>query len=150
MLRFSIMGFLALGVGLSTFTDASLAQVVVGIGAPPGCPYGYYDYAPYACSPYGYYGPDWFNFIGAGPWFHGGAGFYGHVDNRYDPRHGYAGPTPNRGDRAFNHSRRTRRATGEGIQAMRDMLAEASTKLVRKVAVVEVSTAADTAISNQF
>jgi len=40
----------------------------------PYCPYGYYDYAPYSCSPYGYYGPDWFNggvFIGAGPWFHG-------------------------------------------------------------------------------
>ena len=47
-------------------------------------------------------------------------------------------------------SKRTRRATGEGIQAMRDMKAEASTKLVRKLAVVEVSTAADTAISNQF
>jgi hypothetical protein len=44
-------------------------------------------------------------------------------------------------------SKRTRRATGEGIQAMRDMMAEASTKLVRKVAVVEVGTVADTAIS---
>jgi hypothetical protein len=47
-------------------------------------------------------------------------------------------------------SKRTRRATGEGIQAMRDMKAEASTKLVRKVAVVEVGTAADTATSIQF
>jgi len=31
------------------------------------------DY-PYACAPYGYYGPEWFSggiFIGAGPWYHG-------------------------------------------------------------------------------
>ena len=64
------------------------AQVSVQIGVEPGCPYGYFDYAPYDCAPYGYYGPDWFTggvFIGAGPWFHGGHGFYGHVDNRYDP-----------------------------------------------------------------
>ena len=46
---------------------------------------GYFDYAPYDCAPYGYYGPDWFVggvFIGAGPWFHGPHGCYGHVDNR--------------------------------------------------------------------
>ena len=70
---------------------AAPAQISVGIGVAPVCPYGYYDYAPYNCSPYGYYGPDWFTgglFIGAGPWFHGGHGFYGHVDNRYDPRNG--------------------------------------------------------------
>jgi hypothetical protein len=82
------------------------AQVSISIGAAPVCPYGYYDYAPYSCSPYGYYGPDWFSgglFIGTGPWYHGSRGFYGHVDNRYDPRHGYAGPMPERGDQAFNH-----------------------------------------------
>lgn len=84
------------------------AQVTFGvnIGPPPVCPYGYYDYAPYNCAPYGYYGPDWFNggaFIGAGPWFHGRDDFYGHVDDRYDPRHGYRGPFPERGDRRFNH-----------------------------------------------
>ena len=32
------------------------AQVAVNIGVAPDCPYGYYDYAPYACAPYGYYG----------------------------------------------------------------------------------------------
>ena len=61
---------------------------------------------PYSCAPYGYYGPDWFTggvFIGAGPWYHGHGGFYGHVDNRYDPRHGYAGPMPERGAQPFNH-----------------------------------------------
>jgi hypothetical protein len=57
------------------------AQVVLGYGAPygpPSCAYGYYNYAPYACAPYGYYGPEWFSgglFIGAGPWYHGG--YYG-------------------------------------------------------------------------
>jgi hypothetical protein len=25
------------------------------------------------------------------------------VDNRFDPHHGYHGPFPERGDRAFNH-----------------------------------------------
>jgi len=44
-------------------------------------------------------------------------------------------------------SKRTRRATGKGIQAKRHMMAEASTELVRKVAVVEAGTAADTATS---
>lgn len=79
------------------------AQVTVDIGVAPVCPYGYYDYAPYACAPYGYYGPEWFTggiFIGAGPWFHGSADFRGHVNNRFHPDHGYKGPMPNRGDKA--------------------------------------------------
>ncbi len=72
-------------------------SVGIGIGAAPVCPYGYYDYAPYACAPYGYYGPEWFNggvFIGAGPWFRGPRNFYGHVDNRYDPHFGWHGNAP--------------------------------------------------------
>jgi hypothetical protein len=80
------------------------AQISVGvdIGTAPECPYGYYDYAPYACAPYGYYGPEWFNggvFVGAGPWFHGPAGFHGNVNNRFDPQHGYKGPMPNKGEK---------------------------------------------------
>src|SRR5580700_11560078 len=45
-----------------TLSPAAPAQVSVGvnIGAAPVCPYGYFDYAPYDCAPYGYYGPDWF------------------------------------------------------------------------------------------
>ena len=29
------------------------------VGTPPVCAYGYYGYYPYACAPYGYYGPDY-------------------------------------------------------------------------------------------
>ena len=82
---------------------AANAQVSVGIGVAPGCPYGYYDYAPYNCAPYGYYGPEWFNggvFIGTGNWFHGPSNFHGNVNNNYDPQHGYKGGTPARGEKA--------------------------------------------------
>ena len=73
-----------LGLGL-LFAPYAHAQVAVGVypgyvGPPPVCPYGYYDYYPYACAPYGYYGPSWFSggiFIGAGPWGRGYRGFYG-------------------------------------------------------------------------
>ncbi len=57
------------------------AQISVQIGPEPICPYGYFDYPPYNCAPYGYYGPDWFTggiFIGTGPWFHGPRRFWGH------------------------------------------------------------------------
>ncbi|WP_263375587.1 hypothetical protein [Granulicella aggregans] len=93
------------------------AQISIGIGVEPVCPYGYFDYAPYDCAPYGYYGPDWFvggRFYGAGPWFHGPHGFYGHVDNRYDPRNGYHGPLPERGAGAFNHFHANEARDGQG------------------------------------
>src|ERR1051326_5312602 len=67
-------------------------------GAEPVCPYGYYAYYPYACAPYGYYGPSYFIdgiFIGAGPWYpsyygggYYGAGGYGGYSG-YDYRSGY-------------------------------------------------------------
>ena len=79
---------------------ASPAQVSITVGPQPVCPYGYYDFPPYTCAPWGYYGPEWFNngvFIGAGPWFHGHHDFYGHVDNHYDPHYGYHGPYPHHG-----------------------------------------------------
>jgi hypothetical protein len=113
-----LVASMALAAGIFFVTGAEApAQISVNIGTEPGCPYGYYDYAPYSCSPYGYYGPDWFNggiFIGAGPWFHGAHGFYGHVDNRYDPRHGYAGPMPGRGEQAFNHFHANEARDGRG------------------------------------
>jgi hypothetical protein len=78
------------------------AQVTINIGPAPECPYGYYSAPPYACAPYGYYGPEWFVggvFIGAGPWFHGPAHFTGHVNNHFHPEHGYKGPMPKRGEK---------------------------------------------------
>jgi hypothetical protein len=95
------------------------SQVAVGvnIGPAPICPYGYFDYAPYDCAPYGYYGPDWFAggvFIGVGPWFHGREGFHGHVDNRFDPHHGYNGPLPPRGAQPFNHFQANEARDGRG------------------------------------
>ena len=94
-----------IGVLLSIPCSAP-AQVSINIGAAPVCPYGYFDYAPYNCAPYGYYGSEWFSggvFIGAGPWFRGPHNFHGYVDNHFDPQHGYRGPFPGRGDKAFNH-----------------------------------------------
>ena len=75
--------------------------VRVGVGVGPGyagapvCPYGYYSYYPYACAPYGYYGPQWFAggvFIGAGPWYHsywGHSGYWGRTGYWGRPGWGY-------------------------------------------------------------
>ncbi len=106
MSHWKALSFSALAAVLSSCATLAPAQVSINIGVAPVCPYGYFDYAPYDCSPYGYYGPDWFVggvFLGAGPWFHGPHGLYGHVDNRYDPHHGYHGPLPPRGGQQFNH-----------------------------------------------
>ncbi len=99
---FAALAVLA-GAGLTATAPKAQAQVGVEVGVAPACPYGYYDVPPYACAPYGYYGPEWFTggvFIGAGPWFHGPANFYGHVDTRFHPDHGYKGPMPQRGEHA--------------------------------------------------
>ena len=114
-----VLAFSALAIALlsSTAQAPAAAQVAISVGVAPVCPYGYFDYAPYDCSPYGYYGPDWFVggvFLGAGPWFHGPRGFYGHVDNRFDPHHGYAGPVPGRGERQFNHFHANEARDGRG------------------------------------
>ena len=111
------LAFFALAAAMLSGFSGAPAQVSVNIGVAPVCPYGYYDFAPYNCSPYGYYGPDWFVggiFIGAGPWYHGRGGFYGHVDNRYDPHHGYAGPYPDRGEKPFNHFHANEARDGQG------------------------------------
>jgi hypothetical protein len=84
-------------------TPKADAQISFGVqigGPAPACPYGYFDYAPYNCSPYGYYGPQWFNrgvFYGAGPWYRGPRGFRGYVNHDYDPRFGYRGDYPEHG-----------------------------------------------------
>jgi hypothetical protein len=120
MSKVKVFAFMAIAIAMLCFVpsvSAAQVSVGVGIGVAPVCPYGYFDYPPYECAPYGYYGPDWFAdgiFIGAGPWFHGPHGFYGHVDNRFDPRHGYHGPFPARGDEQFNHFRANEARDGHG------------------------------------
>ena len=57
--RMKIVSSLALTAAAALLFAASSpraeAQVAVGvnIGPAPVCPYGYYDYAPYPCAPYG-------------------------------------------------------------------------------------------------
>ena len=119
MSRIKFLVFPALAIALLCCAHTASAQISVGVnlGPAPGCPYGYFDYTPYDCAPYGYYGPDWFNggiFIGAGPWFRGPHGFFGHVDNRYDPRQGYRGPVPQRGEERFNHFHANEARDGRG------------------------------------
>ena len=103
MKRFKFLVVLVVaGICFAAMAPKTQAQVTINIGEPPECPYGYYDYAPYECAPYGYYGPEWFTdgaFIGAGPWYHGHPDFHGHVDNHYDPHQGYKGPRPQRGEK---------------------------------------------------
>jgi hypothetical protein len=82
-----LLALLSLGLLVAPYAHAQRIGVEIGVGPryvgpPPACAYGYYDYYPYGCAPYGYYGPSWFSggvFIGAGPWFHGHSfhpGFY--------------------------------------------------------------------------
>ncbi len=108
MVRFRLFALAAAVLLIASFAaPKASAQVSIGvnIGAAPACPYGYFDYAPYNCAPYGYYGPTWFSggvFIGAGPWFHGPRNFHGNVNNHFDPQHGYHGHVPARGARPDN------------------------------------------------
>jgi hypothetical protein len=83
------------------------APVVYG---PPVCEWGYYAYYPYACAPYGYYGPNWFYegaFIGVGPWYHWGWGRGGWDRSGWDRGrgwHGYGGRGGYGGRRSEEHT----------------------------------------------
>jgi hypothetical protein len=96
----ALLALLAMPLAYSQAAVIVRAGVGVGVGVgvgpgyvagPPACAYGYYPDYPYACAPYGYYGPDYFSggvFIGAGPWFHGwGHPYYGRPYAR-----GFVGP----------------------------------------------------------
>jgi hypothetical protein len=102
MVKFNYFLVVAIAaLGISATSQKAHAQIAVQIGPPPVCPYGYFDYPPYECAPYGYYGPEWFTggvFIGAGPWYNGRRRFWGHVDNHYDRHYGYRGEYPRRGE----------------------------------------------------
>jgi hypothetical protein len=54
------LAFFALAAAILSGFSSAPAQVSVNIGVAPVCAYGYYDFEPYGCAPYGYYGPDWF------------------------------------------------------------------------------------------
>ena len=58
MIHGKVLAFSALAIALLSSSSMGPAQIGVSIGVEPGCPYGYFDYAPYDCAPYGYYGPD--------------------------------------------------------------------------------------------
>ena len=129
MRRFNlVIALAAVALGVLAAAPKAKAGIGINIGAEPVCPYGYYDYPPYACAPYGYYGPEWFSggvFVGGGPWFHGPEHFYGHVDNRFDARRGYRGPLPNRGDRP-DPGRHVERIAGFRGNEMHDGLGHVS------------------------
>ena len=99
-------------------------RVIVGIevGAPPICDYGYYDYEPYACAPYGFYGDGYFYngiFLGVGPW--GGWG-YSHGWGNHRFRDGGRGGSY-RGDagrRAHDNGMRGGRERGDRGRGGRD------------------------------
>ena len=98
------------------------AQISIGInlGAPPVCRWGYYDYPPYQCAPYGYYGPGYFYngiFLGVGPWhewgynhgwgghrFGGGGGGHYVANSHGDFSHGQGHPTDRPGGGSPMHA----------------------------------------------
>ena len=120
-----LLGLLLAVSGAMAGTANAQVRFGIGIGVGPGyyygpapvCAFGYYPYYPYACAPYGYYGPDWFVngvFIGAGPWFHGfwgrpgfygrgfyGRGYYGHGFYGRPGFRDFDGRPEFRGDRDF-------------------------------------------------
>ena len=74
LLATALLTFGAVG----TIAPAAKAQISINIGVQPVCTWGYYDYAPYACAPSGFYGSGYFYngiFLGMGPWAGWG---YGH------------------------------------------------------------------------
>ena len=105
VLPFAVMANAQVGVGIGVGPAVVDPGYYGGYYGPPDCEWGYYSYYPYACAPYGYYGPDWFYggvFIGAGPWYGWGWGHgwgrggwgrggwgYGHGGYGYGGRGGY-------------------------------------------------------------
>ena len=108
MKNLMLVGLLGIGLMAAPAAQAQPVRFGVSIGVGPAwvetapvCTYGYYSYYPYACAPYGFYGPEWFSggvFIGAGPWFHGyhGRDFNGRPG--YSARRGFEGRQDFRGE----------------------------------------------------
>lgn len=103
--------YFAMLLVFSVSSAYSSAQVSIGIGiggysepayvyGPATCAYGYYNYEPYACAPYGYYGPRWSHpgyygreYYGRGYGYrgYGREGYEREVHGRGYERRGYAG-----------------------------------------------------------
>ena|ERR1017187_4628026 len=86
-LLFSGMALAQVGFGVEWGRRPRAEVVIV---EQPTCVYGYYDYEPYACAPYGFYGDGYFYngiFLGVGPWANWGYehGWGGH---RFNGGHG--------------------------------------------------------------
>jgi hypothetical protein len=88
---------------LGVLAPPARAQISVNIGVQPVCSYGYYDYAPYACAPVGFYGPGYFYggvFLGMGPWagwgYSHGWGSHRFVSEGGGRYHGGGGAAANR------------------------------------------------------
>lgn len=102
----TLFGSAVLLAGLALAPPAH-AQITIGINIgtpPPVCPYGYFEYPPYRCAPYGFYGPGYFYngiFLGVGPWagwgYAHGWGSHRFVDARGGRYHGRAGYYANHG-----------------------------------------------------
>jgi hypothetical protein len=96
---FSVLTGAIVFTTILVFTPATAkADVDIVLAAPAVCQWGYYDYPPYTCAQYGFWGPEFFYngiFIGVGPWWgwgygHGWGGhrFHGY----YNPGHAYGHP----------------------------------------------------------
>jgi len=94
----TLLGAAVVLAGLA-IVPAAKAQIAIEIGVPPVCQWGYYEAPPYACAPYGFYGPGYFYngiFLGVGPWAGWGYGhgwgyhrFHGEGGGRYHGRGGW-------------------------------------------------------------
>jgi len=113
----------ALLAGLA-LAPAAQAQIYVGVGIQPVCSYGYYDYSPYACAPYGFYGPGYFYngiFLGMGPWagWGYGHGWGGHrfVSEGGGSYHGGGGAAANRSNFARSGGQSRGNSAGHPVVA---------------------------------
>jgi hypothetical protein len=107
-------------LSLTLLVASSPAQVSIEFGRRPRvdvvvveqpvCLYGYYDFEPYACAPYGFYGDGYFYdgiFLGVGPWANWGYE-HGWGERRFEGSRGgqYRGEYRGheyRGDRVRSH-----------------------------------------------
>ncbi len=96
-LRFLVLAAVAAFCFTVTAPRAA-AQIAVSVGIEPGCPYGYYDAAPYgrallrATTVQNGLTEAYSSALARG--FMAREDFRGHVNNRYHPEHGYRGPAP--------------------------------------------------------